>query len=167
MTRATREPAVPAPDEPVDARAALAQAISLERLAAQAIHVLRAFVEAENGLRGAAQRERELTARSEDLERELPALDARVRRAREQVAQAEQLVRDAHAGATTAVQQELADAQVALAAARQAGDAKTRELEATYQARQAQLAHETGEAEARLARVQEELAAVVARHTRP
>ena len=41
-----------------------------------------------------------------------------------------------------------------------------RELEATYQARQAQLAQETSEAEARLARVQEELAAVVARHAR-
>ena len=75
--------------------------------------------------------------------------------------------KDASAHAPTTAQQELADAQGALAAARQAGEAKVRELEATYQARQAELAQQTQEAEARLARVQEELAAVVARHARP
>ena len=81
-----------------------------------------------------------------------------MRRAREMVAQAEQLGRDAYARATATVQAgDGRRAGARSAAARQAGEAQARELEATYQARQGQLAHETGEAEARLARVQEEL----------
>ena len=81
-------------------------------------------------------------------------------------AQAEQLGRDAYAQAATTVQAEIAEAQAALGRVKADGGAKALELEATYRARLAALAHQTEEAEARLARVEEELAAVVARHAR-
>lgn len=150
--------------EAVDLRSALMLALTRERETAAAVVILRGAVEAESRLRGAEARAGQLEQRAEELERELPTLVKRVADARAAAAVAETSAREAYSTEAATVRQEIGDEQVRLAEMRQRRESESRELEATYAARQQQLAEETGDLERKLARLREEWAALVGKH---
>jgi hypothetical protein len=150
----------------VDFRAALQATLVQQRYTDQAVLMLRGAVEAEGRLRSAETRAADLETRANELERELPVLVKRVDDARTAAAQAETLARDAYAVEVATLRSAIDSEAVKLAELRQGREAEARELEETYRTRQQQLATETATAERRLAKIKEELAAVVAKHAK-
>lgn len=150
--------------QPIDLRAALQATLMQQRYTDQAVLMLRGAVDAEGRLKSAESRAAVLEQRAAELERELPTLVKRVEDARTAAAQAEKIAAEAYAAEVAKIRAAVDDEAVKLAEMRQRREAEARSLEQAYAARTKQLAEQTGDAERRLARVKEELAAVVAKH---
>lgn len=148
----------------VDFRAALQATLVQQRYTDQAVLMLRGAVEAESRLRAMESRADALAQRADELERELPTLIKRVTDAREQAAKAESIARDAYAAEVASLRAEIDTQALGLSEMRQRMEAEAREQEATFAARRKVLADETKDAERRLAKINEEITAIVARH---